>query len=133
MQDAYALEQRIVPAVIKMESSGVKISCEILAAREKWEKRFEIGDQYLRNVVGDIKLGGKLMFNTLRAKGVIDETKIVYTKKGNPRYGKDFLPYLIKDKKLKSILVDRSRMQKVIGTYLKPWSEAYKRNGRFYP
>ena len=133
MQDAYLLERQVLPAVIEMEAKGVRISETIIPALEKWETKFNTGERYLKRIVGDVKLGGKLMFNVLRERGHINEDKIVYTAKGNPRYGKDFLPDLIEDKKLKNVLVNRSRMQKVLGTYLRPWSEAFERDGRFYP
>lgn len=133
MSDAYLLEKSVLPAVIDMEMKGVKISESIVPALEDMSNRFGEGEAYLMNIVGNVKLGGKAMFNKLREKGYIDEDKIVYTEKGNPRYGKDFLPDLIEDEKLKDVLVTRSRMQKIIGTYLRPWSEARARDGRFYP
>lgn len=140
MQDAYLLERQVLPAVIDMEAKGVRISKTIIPELTKWEKKFVLGEQYLKRIVGkDIKLGGKLMFNNLRKKGYINESKIVYTAptttfpNGNPRFGKDFLPDLIKDKKLKNVLVNRSRMSKVLTTYLRPWTVAYRKCGRFYP
>ncbi len=95
MQDAYLLERQVLPAVIEMEAKGVRISETIIPALEKWETKFNTGERYLKRIVGDVKLGGKLMFNVLRERGHINEDKIVYTAKGNPRYGKDFLPDLI--------------------------------------
>lgn len=133
MQDAYELEQRVLPAVIDMEKYGVRISEEVHDELKKQERKFNSGERQLRKIVGDIKLGGKIMFNTLRERGYIDEDKIVYTAKGNPRYGKEFLSDLISDKKLRTILVNRSKIQKVVGTYLKPWAAAQLRDGRFYP
>jgi len=133
MQDAYLLERKVLPAVIAMETNGVRM-CETVGPEYlKWRKKFERGERYLHKIVGEVKLGGKLMFNVLREKGFINESRIVLTAKGNPRYGKDFLPDLIDDKKLKDVLINRSRMQKVIGTYLKPWSESWSKYGRFYP
>jgi len=65
---------------------------------------------------------------------MIDESKIQYTDKGNPRYGKEFIEDLISDKHLSSIIKLRSKLQKLLGTYVRPFSESAKLyKGKFYP
>lgn len=133
MGDAYQLEMDLIPIFLEMEMKGVPISKDVISEEEKWTKKFQAGEDHLHSIVGDVKLGGKTMFNVLRKKGYIDEDKIEYTDKGNPRYGRDFLPGLVEDEKLKEILILRSKLQKVLGTYLRPWKESYLRHGRFFP
>jgi len=133
MQTAYRLEMDLVPVFIEMEKFGVPIADNINEALKFWTRRFDDGEEYLKSVVGDIKLGGKAMFNKLRVDGYINEDNITYTDKGNPQYGRALLPNLISDEKLRTVLEHRSKLQKVIGTYLNPWADAYNKDGRFFP
>lgn len=134
ISDAYAREQRVLPIVIALEMQGISISTNVHETREKLEHKFELLDLQLSAYSGGEKPGSKAMFNALRKKGLIDESKIQYTAKGNPRYGKEFIEDIVSDPNLASILKLRSRMQKFIGTYLKPFSESAKKyNGKFYP
>jgi DNA polymerase-1 len=132
--DAYAREQRVLPIVIDLERRGICISENVHATREKLEDKFDLLDLQLSAYSGGEKPGSKAMFNALRKKGLIDESKIQYTAKGNARYGKEFLAGMIKDKALLEILSLRSKLQKFIGTYLRPFSESAKLyDGKFYP
>lgn len=134
ISDAYAREQRVLPIVIALEMQGINISTSVHETREKLEAKFELLDMQLSAYSGGEKPGSKAMFNALRKKGLIDESKIQYTAKGNPRYGKEFIEDIVSDPNLASILKLRSRMQKFIGTYLKPFSESAKLyDGKFYP
>lgn len=134
ISDAYAREQRVLPIVIALEMQGISISTNVHETREKLEHKFNLLDLQLSAYSGGEKPGSKAMFNALRKKGLIDESKIQYTAKGNPRYGKEFIEDIVSDPNLASILKLRSRMQKFIGTYLKPFSESAKKyNGKFYP
>jgi len=132
MNRAYQREILLLPIVIDMEKHGIRLSPELPKVHKLWNNRFIKGEKYLSQVTPE-KPGTKAMFNSLRELGFIDESKIQYTPKGNPRYGKDFLKDYIEDKKLKDVLTTRSRLQKIVGTYLSPWLEAFKKYGRFYP
>ena len=134
ISSAYAREQRVLPIVIDLEMRGIHISEDVHATRAKLEEKFSLLDLQLNAYSGGEKPGSKAMFNALRKKGLIDESKIQYTAKGNPRYGKEFLAGMISDKNLLEVLSLRSKLQKFIGTYLKPFSESAKKyNGKFYP
>lgn len=134
ISDAYAREQKVLPIVIDLEMRGICISEDVHATREKLEDKFNLLDLQLSAYSGGEKPGSKAMFNALRKKGLIDESKIQYTAKGNPRYGKEFLAGMISDKTLLEVLSLRSKLQKFIGTYLKPFSESAKKyDGKFYP
>lgn len=134
ISDAYAREQRVLPIVIDLERRGINISSDVHETRKKLEYKFDLLDLQLSAYSGGEKPGSKAMFNALRKKGLINESKIQYTAKGNPRYGKEFIEDIVNDPNLASILKLRSRMQKFIGTYLKPFSESAKKyNGKFYP
>jgi len=131
---AFNREMAVLPIVIDMEARGINISKDIHDIRAKLEKTFELQDLQLTAYGDGEKPGSKAMFNVLRRKGLIDESKIEYTPKGNPRYGKDFLEDMIADKELVSILKLRGKLQKFIGTYLKPFSESSSLYGfKFYP
>lgn len=132
MVKAYQREILLLPAVLDMEKQGIRLSQELPKVHKLWTNRFNKGEKYLSQVTPE-KPGTKKMFMSLRDQGYIDEDKIQYTEKGNPRYGKDFLETYIEDKKLKSTLRTRSKLQKVIGTYLSPWLKSYEKYGRFYP
>ena len=132
--NAYRREMMLLPIVITMEKQGIDISPDVHDIRKKLEAKFELMDMQLSAYGDGEKPGSKAMFNVLRKKGLIDESKIQYTAKGNPRYGKEFLEGMIADKELLTCLSLRSKLQKFIGTYLKPFSESAKEyDGKFYP
>ena len=134
ISDAYQRERQVLPIVIALEMQGINISGDVHSIRQKCEDKFELLDMQLSAYSGGEEPGSKAMFNALRKKGLIDESKIQYTAKGNPRYGKEFLASMISDKNLLEVLSLRSKLQKFIGTYLKPFSEsASKYNGKYYP
>jgi DNA polymerase-1 len=74
------------------------------------------------------------MFNVLRQKGLIDESKIQYTEKGNPRYGKEVIDSMVSNKQLVDVLRLRSKLQKLLTTYMRPLAKsALANNGRYFP
>lgn len=132
--DAYSRERKVIPITIALEQTGVTISPDIHKVRKELEHQFELLDLQLSAYSGGQKPGSKAMFDTFRKKGFIDESKIQYTDKGNPRYGKEFIEDLISDKHLSGIIKLRSKLQKLLGTYVRPFSESAKLyNGKFYP
>lgn len=133
MKDAYKREMDLIPIVMEMESTGVCLADNIEKVATKWEKKYAEGDAYIASIIGDCKIGGLNMYKRLLEKKLINEDKVVYTEKGNPRYGREFIPQIVKDRKLVDALVIRSKMTKMIGTYLRPWADAHKEYGRFYP
>lgn len=133
MKDAYHREMMLLPIVMEMELTGVCLSPDIEDVAKKWEHKFLEGDMYINEVIGDCKIGGLNMFKRLRELKLINEDKVVYTDKGNPRYGREFIPQIVTDRKLVEILVQRSKLTKIIGTYLRPWADSYREYGRFYP
>ena len=134
IEQAFKREMMVLPIVIDMEMRGITISKDIHETRAKLEGKAELQDLQLTAYGNGEKPGSKAMFNVLRAKGLIDESKIQYTDKGNPRYGKEFLSDIIADQELVKILSLRSKLQKFIGTYLKPFSESSRLyNNKFYP
>jgi DNA polymerase-1 len=131
---AFDREMAVLPIVIDMEMRGITISSDIHITRERLESIFSLQDMQLTAYGNGEKPGSKAMFNVLRKKGLIDESKIQYTDKGNPRYGKDFLEDMIADKELVNVLKLRGKLQKFIGTYLKPFSESStKYDFKFFP
>jgi len=133
MKDAYAREMALIPIVLEMESTGVCLRRDIEKVAKKWEKIYDEGDAYITSIIGDVKIGGLNMFKRLKEQKLINENEVQYTDKGNPRYGREFIPRIVKDKKLVDCLVKRSKMTKMIGTYLRPWANSYAEYGRFYP
>lgn len=133
-QDAYDREMKLIPIVISLERKGISLSDRIHAAHTKEASRLSMIDLQLSAYGNGEKPGSKAMFNVLRKKGLIDESKIQYTDKGNPRYGKEFLSDMISDPELVKILSLRAKLVKFVGTYLRPFSEsASKYEGKFYP
>jgi DNA polymerase-1 len=131
---AFDREMSVLPIVIDMEMRGITISPDVHDIRKNLEEVFALQDLQLTAYGNGEKPGSKAMFNVLRRKGLIDESKIQYTEKGNPRYGKEFLADMIADKELVTILSLRGKLQKFIGTYLKPFSiSADTYEGKFYP
>jgi DNA polymerase-1 len=134
ISDAYQREMRILPIVIDMEMRGISIAYDVHSIRTKLEADFNLMNLQLSAYGNGEKPGSKAMFNVLRKKGLIDERKIQYTAKGNPRYGKDFIEDLVSDKNLTNILKIRGSLQKLISTYYKPFAEsALIYNGKYYP
>lgn len=131
--DAYETELSLLPIVMDMEMKGVAISNDIHNEYHKWLTIFENAEK-IASKYSSAKVGSKAYFNDLLEQKLISSELVQYTEKGNPRYGREFLSSYINDEELVHALEVRSKLQKIIGTYLKPWSEsAEKYNGRLYP
>ena len=134
LKSAYFREAALLSIVMKMEKVGVPLHPEIEDIASYWEKVHLDGDKILKKTLGpNVSIGGKLMFNRFNELGLIDESKIEYTPKGNPRYGREFIDKLVKDNEIASILKKRSKLTKVIGTYLRPWADSYANYRRLHP
>ncbi len=131
---SYNREYMLLPIVVQMEMQGIAISGEVHNILNDAQKLMQIQDLQLMAYGNGEKPGSKAMFNVLRRKGLIDEDKITYTDKGNPRYGKEFLTEIVTDPVLLNCLKLRSKLQKYIGTYLSNFAESAKAyNGMYYP
>ena len=138
LQDAYNREKKLLPVILDMERRGVRISEKIVNVRLQCLEEFDEIDASISSKLGkgseDIKLGSKKMFSRLEELGLVDHDKITYTDKGNPRYGRAFLPDIITDEKLADYLILRGKLQKVIGTYINPWHKSFvEHRGYFFP
>ena len=134
MMTANKIEMKLIPIILGMEQTGIRMHPDINQILAKWQAKLDAGDKKIVKVIGpDCSIGGKLMFNKLMELKLIDETKIQYTPKGNARYGREFLDDLVLDSQLAEVLKIRSKLTKLIGTYLRPWSEAVDNYGRFHP
>jgi DNA polymerase-1 len=134
MLEAYNRELRLTPVIIDMEKNGVRVSPEVHDELAKREHQFELCEKRIFRKVGEVNVGhGATLFKAMQEKGLVDNKKVEFTEKGNPRTGRDFVPLFCKDKRLVKDLELRSRLEKVIGTYLRPWAEAEDQWGRFYP
>jgi len=134
IEQAFNREMAVLPIVIDLEMRGLTIEPNIHKLLSALQTKFDLLDLQLTAYGNGEKPGSKAMFNVLRNKGLIDESKIQYTAKGNPRYGKDFINDIIADKELVEVLAMRGKLQKFIGTYLKPFSESARLyNGKYYP
>ena len=134
MHDAYRTEMSLMPILSEMEYVGVRVHPGILNIQKYWQSKFDDGEAFLKLVCDGVKPGTKAWFNAARRKGLINEAKIQYTEKGNPRYGREFLPSLIDDEELRSVLSTRSKLQKALGTYVNVYAESFvKYEGRFHP
>jgi len=134
MGNAYDREQRLMPVIIDMEVRGVTVSDKAGDTLDVLEKEFELLDMQLSAYSGGQKPGSKAMFTALRDRGYIDESKITYTDKGNPRYGKDFIMEIVSDEHLGNVLKRRSKLQKLLGTYVRKFYNSSKVNdGKYFP
>tara|TARA_R100001594_G_scaffold111675_3_gene146468 strand:- start:562 stop:1797 length:1236 start_codon:yes stop_codon:yes gene_type:complete len=134
LADAHKTEISLIPIILSMEQTGIRLHPHIKDIANTWDGKLQEGDDAIRKVIGpDCTIGGKLMFNKLRSLNLIDESKITYTDKGNPRYGREFIDELVIDEDLAKILKVRSKLTKLLGTYLRPWAEAFEAHGKFHP
>lgn len=132
MYDAYQTELKLTPVVLDMEMQGVPLTDNMPALHDKWTSEFDEGDAMLLDLTGE-KPGSRAMYKQLIKIGKMDASKLQYTDKGNARFGRAFIPEYISDPKLLTVLTRRSKLQKILGTYLNPWLKAYNTNGRMYP
>jgi DNA polymerase-1 len=127
-------EMRLIPIVIKMEQNGLRLRNDIVDEYNKWQKEFDEIDAKLLSYGISEKPGSKAMFKAFADKGLLDKSKYQYTDKGNVKYGAEQLETYIKDKDLLYTFKRRSKLQKMIGTYLRPFAESAKKyDGRLYP
>jgi DNA polymerase-1 len=132
--DAFNREMRLIPIVIGMEQRGLHLTPDIKTINTKWQGEFDLIELQLKAYGGGEEPGKKAFFTALANKGLIDKSKIEYTDKGNPRYGSEFLTKYISDDYLLGLMKRRSKLQKLIGTYVRPFMEkADKYNGKMYP
>lgn len=132
--DAFNREMALLPIVIDMERSGVHVADNVHSELDRLNKLMSIQDMVLHAYSGGQKPGSKVMFEAFRKKGFIDESKMRYTPTGRPSYKKDYLEDLINDKELSDTLILRSKLQKLISTYIRPFSESANRyKSKFYP
>ena len=132
--DAFNREMQLIPIVIGMEQRGLHLTPDIQKINTKWQGEFELIELQLKAYGGGEEPGKKAFFTALANKGLIDKSKIEYTDKGNPRYGAEFLTKYISDDCLLGLMKRRSKLQKLIGTYVRPFAEkAAKYNGKMYP
>jgi len=130
---AYRREINLLPVILHMERSGVPIKPTVHEALDKHEKEFNLIEKRLcRRLGSDINFGhGPSVLKAATARGIVDEDKIEYTTKGNPKAGRDDVAIWCSDTRVVEDLGRRSKLVKVIGTYLRPWAEA--EGGIFYP
>lgn len=134
LHDAYERELKLLPIIIEMEQHGIPLDRNIVNFTAEWQNKFDKGEAILKERANGAKPGSKAMFNAFRELGYIDESKITYTDKGNPKYGREFIDKIVTDKILIDILKRRSKLQKILGTYLNPWAKSFiEHNGKFYP
>jgi len=134
LSDAYAREQKVMPIIIDMERRGVSISQDTSTVLDKLESDFEILNLQLSAYSGGQTPGSKAMFMAFRDRGLIDESKIQYTPKGNPRYNKDVIGSYISDKNLLAVLKRRAKLQKLLGTYVRKFNQSsLNHDGKFFP
>ena len=134
IRTAFDREMKLLPVVIDMEMRGVHITSEIHSLYAKLEKQFSLLDMQLFAYGDGAKPGSKAMFNAFMKKGYIDKSKLQYTDKGNPRYGKDFIEDIISNRDLTNVLKMRGKLQKMVGTYIKPFAKSSELYGnKFYP
>lgn len=132
--DAFNREMQLIPIVIGMEQRGLHIATDIQAINTKWQGEFDLVELQLKAYGGGEEPGKKAFFKALENRGLIDKSKIEYTEKGNPRYGAEFLTKYISDDYLLGLMKRRSRLSKMVGTYVRPFAEkAAKYDGKMYP
>ena len=132
--NAFNREMALLPIVIGMEQRGVFIAPNIHDECKRLRDLMSVQDMVLHAYSNGEKPGSKNMFNALRKKGLIDESKLQYTDKGNPKYGKEYIDDLVTDPYLADTLKFRAKLQKILGTYIEPFSESAKKyDGKFYP
>lgn len=132
--DAYTREMAVLPITIEMETKGVLISPEIHNELDKWRSELNECEMVLTDLAEGAKVGSKAMYEVLTSKGVIDASKLQRTDKGNFSYSRNNLPAAVTDSAVLGLLERRSELQKIVTTYLEPWSESASRNqGRLYP
>ena len=134
MEEAYIREKKLLPIVKGMEQQGVKINKNALGKDLK-VREVEIAkiDKLIRRKLGDINLNsGAQLSKALYDKGYVEEFE--YTEKGNPKTGRESLQRVCNNKLIVSQLDRLSRLNKIVGTYMRPWHEsAVANNGYFYP
>jgi DNA polymerase-1 len=133
--DAFKREMQILPIVIDMEKRGINIAENIEEIYNRENKAFQLMDMQIMAYSNGAKPGSMDMFYALQKRGLIDMSKVQYTEKtGKPRIGKDFIEDIISDHNLSSLLKNRSKKQKLVGTYIKPFYESAKLyKNKFYP
>src|SRR5574343_501208 len=132
--DAFNREMALMPIVIDMEQRGVHIADNVDVERESLERMMILQDSITMAYSGNKKPGSLAMYQAFLDRGFVDKSKLRYTPTGRPSFKKEYIDDIISDKELSKTLVLRSRLQKLISTYVKPFSEsANKYKGKFYP
>jgi DNA polymerase I-like protein with 3'-5' exonuclease and polymerase domains len=131
---AFKREMLLLPIVIDIQMNGVYISPDIQHTADELEVKFDSLTEKLKAYGNDEEPGTKAFFNALVANGHINKANFKYTAKGNVQFGREVLPSYIDDEELLESLEIRSRLQKLLSTYVRPYAQsAQDYNGKFYP
>ena len=132
MQEAYEREKKLVHRINHMEHQGIRIDYKTLYKDlQVREQELASIDKWLRRKLGDINLdSGKQLAEALEAKGYVDEFE--YTEKGNVRTGRESLERVCNNTAIVKKLDRMSRLNKIVGTYMRPWYEKSSVNGGIY-
>ena len=130
---AFEREIKLLPVVIDMQMQGVSLTPDVTDIQDKLEVQFDDISERLRNYGSGQEPGTKAFFNALVANGHVDSGMFEYTAKGNVKFGRDVLHKYISDAALLDDLEMRSRLQKLLSTYVRPFARSYaEHNGKFY-
>ena len=128
---AYDIETDLMPVIVRMEREGVIISDKVyeeLSEAREWMSDISYS---VKKIIGNVNLNsGQAILKACIERSLVDEAKVRYTEKGNPMAGRDEIARWCLDKKLVDLLSVRSRLSKIMSTYLVPWSEC---GGVFHP
>lgn len=137
MSEAYDRERKLLIILLYMERKGVAVDVERLRLDiRRFETEKEKIERKIRNYIKadlDINLdSGDQLIETMLASGVVKEEDLLYTDKGKVQTNKAALDDMIKDQKLKQLLVWRTQLSTCLNTFMKPWYETAKEGGLIY-
>lgn len=133
METAYDRERRLFPLVVDGTRTGIRIDRGALDAdTERYTKQLSLAEDRLESILG-LSAGDldhdSLLADALERKGAVKEW--VLTKTGKRSMSKDNLK--ISDPDIKILMDYRSIVSTCLQTFMRPWLEMSKNDGRLHP
>lgn len=125
MLEAYNRERKLMPILLEMERSGVRLDrATLLRDVDRYQHVMEGVDSDLHQILGDINLdSGDQLAEALKDKDLLDLEKVPLTKTGKLSTARGSLESAVKDPRLVNLLSYRGLLKTLLNTFMVPWLE----------
>jgi DNA polymerase I-like protein with 3'-5' exonuclease and polymerase domains len=135
MLAAYRREQRLAPILTASEADGLRINRGKLGADLEWaEAAFvEVNNRLIGKIGSCNPDSSAELARALLKSGLAVEADFLLTPTGKLATNKASMDQAVKDPELRRLIGYRSNLKTILGTFMRPWLEFSKYDGRLRP